>query len=112
IVGGGQTGLNVAARFKQMNIPSIVIETNLRIGDNWRKRYPTLTSHTYAFCSNFLIIDFLPFQLLYQSYPDSWAKYTPRDKLADWLEQYPLLQLVVWTLVRPPHMMLFPGDGR
>lgn len=46
VVGGGQCGLNVAARFKQMGIPSLLIERNARIGDNWRKRYPTLTLHT------------------------------------------------------------------
>ena len=46
IVGGGQTGLQVAARFKQMDIPALVVERNARIGDGWRKRYPSLTLHT------------------------------------------------------------------
>lgn len=45
-VGAAQTGLQVAARFKQMGLRSLVIERNPRIGDNWRKRYPTLTLHT------------------------------------------------------------------
>ena len=36
--------------------------------------------------------------MLYQSYPSNWPEYTPRDKLADWLEQYASSQdLVVWT---------------
>ena len=45
-VGGGQTGLQVAARFKQMNIPALVIERTPRIGDVWRQRYRSLTLHT------------------------------------------------------------------
>ncbi|KAJ6608417.1 FAD/NAD-P-binding domain-containing protein [Mycena sp. CBHHK59/15] len=88
IIGGGQTGLNVGARFRQMKIPTLIIETNARIGDNWRKRYPTLTLHTIK----------AQHTMLYQSYPENWPIYTPRDKLADWLEQYAISQdLVVWT---------------
>jgi hypothetical protein len=45
-VGAGQTGLQIAARFKQMKIATIIVEANARVGDNWRKRYPTLTLHT------------------------------------------------------------------
>ncbi|KAJ8473980.1 hypothetical protein ONZ51_g7524 [Trametes cubensis] len=88
IVGAGQTGLQVAARFKQMNLPTLVIESNARVGDNWRKRYPSLTLHSpkgHA-CT------------LYQPYPSNWPDFTPRDKVADWLEQYSVTQdLVVWT---------------
>ncbi|KAJ6549828.1 FAD/NAD-P-binding domain-containing protein [Mycena capillaripes] len=88
IIGGGQTGLNVGARFRQMNIPSLIIETNARIGDNWRQRYPMLTLHTIK----------TQHTMLYQSYPDNWPIYTPRDKLADWLEHYAISQdLVIWT---------------
>ena len=48
-VGAGQNGLQVAARFKQMGIPTLIVETNKRVGDNWRKRYPTMTLHTTRF---------------------------------------------------------------
>ncbi|KAJ7684497.1 FAD/NAD-P-binding domain-containing protein [Mycena polygramma] len=95
IVGGGHTGLNVAAQFKHMNIPSLLIEKNLRIGDNWRKRYPTLTLHGPKANS----------ELLYQTFPKTWPVYAPRDKIADWLEQYAQSQdLVTWTNSR-----LLPG---
>ncbi|PCH39610.1 hypothetical protein WOLCODRAFT_85951 [Wolfiporia cocos MD-104 SS10] len=71
-VGAGQTGLHMAARFKQMNIPTIVLEKKVRVGDQWR-------------------------ELLYQPYPKNWPIYTPRDRVADWLEQYAIIQdLVVW----------------
>ncbi|GLB34118.1 putative L-lysine 6-monooxygenase (NADPH-requiring) [Lyophyllum shimeji] len=92
IVGAGQTGLNIAARFRQMNIPALVIEKNARVGDNWRKRYPTLTLHTPRTHHSFL----------YQPYPRNWPIFTPRDKLADWMENYAKSQdLVIWTNSRP-----------
>lgn len=46
IVGAGQTGLILAARFQQMNMPTLVVESHARVGDNWRVRYPTLTLHS------------------------------------------------------------------
>ena len=45
-VGAGQTGLQIAARLKQMNVRVIVVERNARVGDNWRQRYPTLSLNT------------------------------------------------------------------
>ncbi|KLO16763.1 dimethylaniline monooxygenase [Schizopora paradoxa] len=87
IIGGGQTGLNVAARFRQMNIKAIIVEKNARVGDNWRKRYPTLALHTPRIHHNFL----------YEPFPSNWPKYTPKERLANWMEQYALTQdLVVW----------------
>lgn len=36
--------------------------------------------------------------VLYAPYPDNWPTFTPRDKLASWLEQYTDSQdLIVWT---------------
>ncbi|KAJ7784755.1 FAD/NAD-P-binding domain-containing protein [Mycena metata] len=92
IIGGGQTGLNVAARFRQMQIPALVIEQYPRIGDNWRKRYPTLSLHTPK----------THHTMLYHPYPDNWPTFTSRDKLANWLEQYAVSQdLCVWTNSHP-----------
>ncbi|CDO71326.1 hypothetical protein BN946_scf184908.g84 [Trametes cinnabarina] len=84
----GQTGLQIAARMKAMQVPALVVERCARIGDHWRRRYPTLTLHTIK----------RHHSLLYQSYPTNWPEYTPKDKLADWLEHYASIQdLVVWT---------------
>ncbi|KIK62719.1 hypothetical protein GYMLUDRAFT_57997 [Collybiopsis luxurians FD-317 M1] len=92
VVGGGQNGLQVAARFQQMGIPTLVVEKNARIGDQWRKRYPSLTLHSTKQYHT----------LLYQPYPQNWPRYTPRDKIADWLEQYAVSQdLFVWTKSHP-----------
>ncbi|KIK59264.1 hypothetical protein GYMLUDRAFT_245340 [Collybiopsis luxurians FD-317 M1] len=96
IIGAGQNGLQVAARFRQMQISALVIERNDRVGDTWRRRYPSLMLHT-------------PRQhhsLLYQPFPQNWPIWTPGEKLADWLEQYAISQdLLVWTkssVVPPP----------
>lgn len=45
IVGGGQSGLSLAARLKYLNVPTLVIEKDTRIGDSWRKRYDSLCLH-------------------------------------------------------------------
>ena len=49
--------------------------------------------HTYECClSSFCD------SVLYQPYPTNWPEFTPRDKLADWMESYVSMQdLVVWT---------------
>jgi len=45
VVGGGQSGLAIAARLKCLSVPTLVIEKNERIGDNWRDRYEALSLH-------------------------------------------------------------------
>ena len=45
IIGGGHSGLGVAARLKALDIPALVVEKNERIGDNWRTRYEALCLH-------------------------------------------------------------------
>jgi len=45
VIGGGQSGLDVAARLKCLDVPTLVVEKNPRIGDNWRNRYEALCLH-------------------------------------------------------------------
>lgn len=45
IVGGGQSGLELAARLKCLDVSVLVVEKNPRIGDNWRNRYDALCLH-------------------------------------------------------------------
>jgi hypothetical protein len=45
VVGGGQSGLDLAARLKYLDVPTLVVERQPRIGDNWRKRYEALCLH-------------------------------------------------------------------
>ncbi|EJF58505.1 FAD/NAD(P)-binding domain-containing protein [Dichomitus squalens LYAD-421 SS1] len=88
IVGGGQSGLDVAARLKMLDIPTLVVEKHKRIGDQWRYRYQALCLHDPVW------YDHLP----YIPFPASWPVYTPAHKLANWLEAYAdALELNVWT---------------
>ncbi|KAH8114872.1 FAD/NAD-binding domain-containing protein [Phellopilus nigrolimitatus] len=92
VIGAGQTGLQVSARLQQMGLRTIVIERNEYVGDNWRKRYPTLSLNTPRthHC------------LLYAPFPITWPTYTPRDKVASWLAHYAESQdIVVWTTSYP-----------
>jgi len=45
IVGGGQSGLELAARLKYLGVKTLVVEREARIGDRWRKRYEALCLH-------------------------------------------------------------------
>ncbi|TFK84341.1 FAD/NAD(P)-binding domain-containing protein [Polyporus arcularius HHB13444] len=88
IVGGGQSGLDVAARLKHLDVPTLVVEKNERIGDQWRHRYQALCLHDPVWYDH---MPYLPF-------PPSWPVYTPAQKLAGWLEYYAeALELNVWT---------------
>lgn len=78
IVGAGQAGLCASARLKHLGVDALMIDTNSRIGDNWRKRYEFLVLHDPVW------YDHLP----YIPFPASHPVYTPKDKLADWFEMY------------------------
>lgn len=45
IIGGGQSGLDVAVRLKVLGTSNLIIEKNARIGDQWRNRYDALCLH-------------------------------------------------------------------
>ncbi|KAF9448562.1 FAD/NAD(P)-binding domain-containing protein [Macrolepiota fuliginosa MF-IS2] len=88
VIGGGQSGLDVAARLKSLGITSLVVEKNEHIGDNWRNRYDALCLHDPVW------YDHLP----YIPFPPNWPVYTPAKKLANWLEHYAeAMELNVWT---------------
>ena len=45
VVGAGQGGLTLAARLKQLDVSTLIIDRNDRVGDNWRNRYHQLVLH-------------------------------------------------------------------
>lgn len=45
VIGGGQSGLEIAARLKLLEVPTLVIDRQPRIGDQWRGRYEALCLH-------------------------------------------------------------------
>lgn len=88
VVGGGQAGLAIAARLKQLNVDTLIVDRGARIGDNWRKRYHALTLH------NQVQVNHLP----YMPFPPNWPTYIPKDKLANWFEAYvDAMELNFWT---------------
>ena len=45
VVGGGQSGLEIAARLKLLGVSTLVCEKQARVGDQWRHRYAALCLH-------------------------------------------------------------------
>lgn len=45
IIGGGQSGLDIAARLKILGVSALIIERQARVGDQWRNRYEALCLH-------------------------------------------------------------------
>ncbi len=87
IVGGGQAGIGLAARLRQLSVPAIVIDKRARPGDQWRSRYKSLCLHDPVW------YDHMP----YLKFPDNWPVFSPKDKIADWLESYTkIMELNYW----------------
>jgi putative flavoprotein involved in K+ transport len=88
IVGGGQGGIALGARLKQLDVPTIILERNARAGDSWRNRYRSLVLHDPVW------YDHLP----YVPFPANWPVFTPKDKVGDWLEMYvKVMELNYWA---------------
>ncbi|WP_181772870.1 flavin-containing monooxygenase [Amycolatopsis pittospori] len=88
VIGGGQGGIALGARLRQLDVPALVLERNERPGDSWRKRYKNLCLHDPVW------YDHLP----YLPFPDNWPVFAPKDKIADWLEMYTrLMEVPYWA---------------
>ena len=87
VIGGGQGGIGLGARLKKLGVPTIILERNARAGDSWRNRYKSLCLHDPVW------YDHMP----YMPFPEDWPVFTPKDKLADWLEMYTkVMELNYW----------------
>ena len=87
IIGGGQGGIALGARLRQLGVPTIVIDKRGRPGDQWRSRYKSLCLHDPVW------YDHMP----YIKFPDNWPVFAPKDKIADWLESYTkVMELNYW----------------
>ncbi|RWA61173.1 NAD(P)/FAD-dependent oxidoreductase [Mesorhizobium sp.] len=88
IIGGGQGGIALGARLKQLGVPTIIVEKNERPGDSWRKRYKSLCLHDPVWYDHLPYIDF----------PKNWPVFAPKDKIGDWLEMYTkVMELNYWS---------------
>lgn len=88
VIGGGQGGIALGARLRQLGVPSIVVDKHDRPGDQWRGRYKTLCLHDPVW------YDHLP----YLPFPPNWPVFAPKDKIGDWLEFYTkVMEVPYWS---------------
>src|SRR5512140_1048617 len=91
VIGGGQGGIALGARLRQLGVPTIIVEKNARPGDSWRGRYKSLCLHDPVW------YDHLP----YLKFPDNWPVFAPKDKIGDWLESYTrIMEVPYWSSTR------------
>jgi putative flavoprotein involved in K+ transport len=88
VVGGGQGGIALGARLRQLGVPAIVVDRYERPGDQWRSRYKSLCLHDPVW------YDHLP----YLPFPQNWPVFAPKDKIGDWLEFYTrVMEVPYWS---------------
>jgi putative flavoprotein involved in K+ transport len=103
VVGAGHSGLALAARLAALDVPTLVVERNARVGDNWRKRYSSLSLHDPVG------LDHLP----HLPFSSRWNTFPAKDKFGNYLELYAdILDLNVWTGAEIGSASYDEGDGR
>jgi putative flavoprotein involved in K+ transport len=78
IVGGGQAGLAVGYHLTRRAHSCVILDANERIGDSWRKRWPSLRLYSPA------RVDGLPGM----RFPGPSTSYPSGHEMADYLESY------------------------
>ena len=102
VIGGGQGGIALGARLRQLGVPSLVIDKHPRPGDQWRGRYKSLCLHDPVW------YDHLP----YLEFPDTWPVFSPKDKVGDWLESYvKLMEVPYWGSTTATRATYSPEAG-
>jgi putative flavoprotein involved in K+ transport len=87
IIGGGQGGIALGARLRQLGVPALVVDKHDRPGDQWRGRYKSLCLHDPVW------YDHMP----YLKFPENWPVFSPKDKIGDWLESYvKVMEIPYW----------------
>ena len=78
IIGAGQAGLAAGYHLQKRGVPFVILESNDRVGDSWRKRWDSLRLFTPA---KFDAIDGMRFPAPPNSFPT-------KNEMADYLESY------------------------
>ena len=78
VIGGGQAGLSVGHHLSARGIDHVILSDEIRVGENWRKRWDSLRLFTPA---RFSGLPGLPF-------PATPAHVADKDEVADYLERY------------------------
>ncbi len=102
VIGGGQGGIALGARLRQLGVPTLVIDKHPRPGDQWRNRYKSLCLHDPVW------YDHLP----YLKFPDNWPVFAPKDKIGDWLESYTrVMEIPYWPSTTARSASYSPETG-
>lgn len=100
IVGAGQAGLATGYHLARLGRECLIVDSNHRIGDNWRCHYDSLALYTPA------KLDGLPGK----DFPGDPWHFPGKDEVADFLEQYAVeMDLPVRTQTRVDRLV--PRDG-
>ena len=103
VIGGGQGGIALGARLRQLGVPAIVLDRHPRPGDQWRNRYKSLCLHDPVW------YDHLP----YLPFPPNWPVFAPKDKIGDWLEFYTkVMEIPYWSSTTCLSASFDETDGR
>ncbi|HUG64115.1 MAG TPA: NAD(P)-binding domain-containing protein [Gaiellaceae bacterium] len=78
IIGGGQAGLAVGYHLTSQKRPFVILDANERVGDSWRKRWPSLRLYSPA------RVDGLPGM----AFPAPPYSYPTGPDMADYLDAY------------------------
>src|SRR5215216_7137059 len=78
IIGGGQAGLATGYHLAKRGLPFVILDTNERIGDAWRKRWDSLRLFTPARYDG----------LQGWRFPAPALSFPTKDEMADYLEAY------------------------
>src|SRR5215211_7442007 len=80
IIGAGQAGLATGWQLRRRGRGCLIVDGNIRVGDNWRQQWDTLKLYTPAKYSGLPGLEF----------PGEPWSYPGKDAVADYLEQYAL----------------------
>jgi putative flavoprotein involved in K+ transport len=78
IIGGGQAGLAAGYHLTRRGRPCLILDANERVGDSWRKRWPSLRLYSPARYDG---LPGMPFPAPRHSFPTG-------NDMADYLEEY------------------------
>ena len=78
VIGAGQAGLSVAYHLQRKGRSCVLLESNERIGDQWRRRWDSLRLFTPARFDGLAGMDF----------PAAPGSFPTKDEMADFLETY------------------------
>ncbi|TXT15275.1 uncharacterized protein COLE_01468 [Cutaneotrichosporon oleaginosum] len=87
IIGGGHNGLGCSAVLRSFGVTSLVVDRFENVGDNWAKRYASLSLHDPVWTDHMPLME----------YPPNWPVFMQAGKLATWLQAYAEAQEVnIW----------------